>query len=564
MSSWWEDPGSTVFKDLDFRDLNVDEAYLTIKDLEEKHFSLYSLSEDCYKCPFSLVSELKNRTGRFIVNTKNNVTWRLYSRKDPTIFANDTRLLFCEDSPDNFGEFGVYEWHVLNEKCDLITAKQPVSIRLPLIMICFLLLIMSSFYYLVFHVICKPSKKKHQENEETRNDRRRIKAIDTFRGICILSMIFINDGGGAYWFFNHATWNGLLPADFIFPWFLWIMGVCIPISLKSQRKKAISRCSTFQAIIKRTIILFTAGLALNTIVAGPSLKHLRIFGVMQRLAVSYFATATVSNFFTFGSYDTSDKGKFRRYSNDVLMLIPQWIIFSCILAVHIYLTFFYPVPGCPLGYLGPGGLHENGMFSNCTGGAAGYFDTIILGVNHIFQNNEIIRVYGSQSFDPEGLLGCLTSIFQTFLGVQAGAIMIYHKSPEGRLKRWLTWSVLLIVVGLILCQLRINGGWIPLNKNLWSVSFVMITSGFGFALLSFCYFIIDHCQYWNGSPFFFPGMNSFLLYCGHEVTYKMFPWHYSIGSMNTHFMLTIEALWGTAVWAVISYMLYKNKFFLTI
>lgn len=88
----------------------------------------------------------------------------------------------------------------------------------------------------------------------------RVNSLDTFRGLAIVTMIFANCGAGRYWWLEHASWNGIHPADFIFPSFLWIMGVCIPISIKSQ----VARNATKQAMILKICQVSTADLLINT------------------------------------------------------------------------------------------------------------------------------------------------------------------------------------------------------------------------------------------------------------------------------------------------------------
>ena len=95
--------------------------------------------------------------------------------------------------------------------------------------------------------------------------------------------------------------------------------------------------------------------------------------------------------------------------------------------------------------------------------------------------------------------------------------------------RWIGWSLLTGVLAAILCLGTQNDGWVPINKNLWSISFVMVTSCFAFLLLSLLYIIIDIKKWWKGQPFFYAGMNSILLYCGHSVGYNLFPFHFMIG-----------------------------------
>ncbi|KRT86311.1 hypothetical protein AMK59_1496, partial [Oryctes borbonicus] len=132
------------------------------------------------------------------------------------------------------------------------------------------------------------------------------------------------------------------------------------------------------------------------------------------------------------------------------------------------------------GYLGPGGYHENGEYFNCTGGITGYVDRKVLG-KHTYQYAEIRTIYQTPfAFDPEGLLGCLPSIVHVFIGVQAGVILMTFKDHKGRMLRWLVWAIIFGIIGGGLCGFSKEDGVIPLNKHLWSLSFVLVTSCFAF------------------------------------------------------------------------------------
>lgn len=85
-----------------------------------------------------------------------------------------------------------------------------------------------------FYILNQNREDSSDEIEAPIPPKLRLKSLDTFRGISIVIMIFVNSGGGGYWWIEHATWNGLHIADLVFPWFIWIMGVCIPLSLRSQ------------------------------------------------------------------------------------------------------------------------------------------------------------------------------------------------------------------------------------------------------------------------------------------------------------------------------------------
>lgn len=201
---------------------------------------------------------------------------------------------------------------------------------------------------------------------------------------------------------------------------------------------------------------------------------------------------------------------------------------------------------------------------NCIGGLTGYVDRMILGSSHIYQRTTARFVYDTDAFDPEGLLGCLPTIFHAFLGVQAGMILLVFTDWKSRVIRWLSWGTITGLLGLILCLFSQENGWIPMNKNLWSLSFLLVTSGLAFYLLSFLYVVIDVNKVWSGTPFFWSGMNAILMFVGHSITHKMLPWHWRVGDMNTHFVLLIAGFWNTIIWIFIAYVWYRRKFFYSV
>ena len=117
----------------------------------------------------------------------------------------------------------------------------------------------------------------------------------------------------------------------------------------------------------------------------------------------------------------------------------------------------------------------------------------------------------------------MLAVFQVFLGLQAGMIVMVFTDWKSRSVRWLSWCILTGAVGALLCLGTKEEGWIPVNKNLWSLSFVLVTSCFAFFLLTVCLILVDVLKWWNGAPFFYPGMNSILMYVGHQWTYNLFP-----------------------------------------
>ena len=151
-----------------------------------------------------------------------------------------------------------------------------------------------------------------------------------------------------------------------------------------------------------------------------------------------------------------------------------------------------------------------------------------------------------------------------WLGYQAGYILQVYTGHTARLVRWSVWAGLTGALGAVLTFASQNDGPVPLNKNLWSISFVLVTSCFAFVLLSLLYVIIDIKKLWKGQPFFYAGMNSILLYCGHQIGWQLTPFHWALNNMETHAARLPEAMWGVALWLIISFVLYRKKIFITV
>ncbi|KAL3832711.1 hypothetical protein ACJMK2_024328, partial [Sinanodonta woodiana] len=342
----------------------------------------------------------------------------------------------------------------------------------------------------------------HTVAPDTRTRKKRLKSLDIFRGLSLCIMMFVNYGGGGYWFFDHPPWNGLTVADLVFPWFVFIMGSSMNFSFKSMRRKQKSNLQIVFKIIKRTVILFGLGIMFNTNWGPVHLKTLRIPGVLQRLSLSYLIVALIE--LCLGKKEDTYRARASSKIRDILLHLPEWIAALSVLAVYLTLTFCLPVPGCPTGYIGPGGLSEGGKYYNCTGGAAQYIDVTILGPNHIYQNPTPKLIYQtSVPYDPEGILGTLSAAFLCFLGLQTGRVFVLFQDHKSRLIRLLIWAAITGAIGAGLCGGSKEEGIIPLNKNLWSVSFSLVTACFANIALIAMYVVVDILDWWGGQPFIY-------------------------------------------------------------
>lgn len=509
----------------DMEQLKLDQHFFTVTSdkVPLKDVFAYTLNKECVECPYLFVDIAQHNI------SSTNTKWRLATDYKEYYPEDQTGSVICDLDPD-FGQFGIYNIKVENRtSCSIEVLKEPVNIYPSILTVFLMHIAVFGGIYLLFLLWNKWKKRKWPENDNVVDKnapkKERVMSLDAFRGISIVIMIFANFGNGGYQFVHHGIWNGLHVADLVFPWFMWIMGACIPISLASSFKRNVSNKDLLWNVLKRSVKLFVLGIFLNS---GSDVYYIRIFGVLQRFGLCYFIVTTICIFTMDRNLNEKNKNRKLRYIDDILKVWKSWIICLIIVIIHTVLIFVVSAPGCPKGYMGPGGLHKNRSYEDCIGGATGYIDRLILG-NHVYQKPTIYSVYEAKPFDPEGLVGCLTTIFHVMLGVQAGVILLTFKGHYQRIIRWLMWSIALGLMGGGLCGFSKEDGVIPVNKNLWSLSFVFVTCCFAFFLLSICYFLIDVKKWWSGKPVLFAGMNAIILYIGHEMTDNHFPvrWYYS-------------------------------------
>ena len=307
-------------------------------------------------------------------------------------------------------------------------------------------------------------------------------SLDVFRGATIAGMILVNDPGSwghIYPPLEHAEWNGWTPTDLIFPFFLFIVGVSLTLSFPSRMARGITRGKLMIHVVRRSALIFAIGLFLNGF-PDFDLSSIRIMGVLQRIAVCYLV-AGLFYLLTFEKQATDGQpGRVRanlRVTSAVAvaLLVGYWALMT-----------FVPVPGHGAGHLGK---DDN---------LGAYIDRTVMG-GHLWQE--------SMTWDPEGLLSTLPAIATLLLGIIAGESL----RAQGRAERK---SIGLAVAGAILLIAgKMLDPVFPINKNLWTSSFVLLTGGFAMVALALCYWLVDvrGSRGWT-PPFLVFGMNAILAY----------------------------------------------------
>uniref|UniRef100_A0A6Q2XVB0 Heparan-alpha-glucosaminide N-acetyltransferase catalytic domain-containing protein n=1 Tax=Esox lucius TaxID=8010 RepID=A0A6Q2XVB0_ESOLU len=550
--------------------LKMDEASLTVNNELDSEMFVSWLSDHCYQCVYQPLGVVPARPAPgvpssvdFTVGTQHGINLQMNS--------SALNLELCTVQ-FHFGEHGNYSLWVKNlndssvVNCSLVTDTEPVSSYLReytathkhSIAQALSLTLFISYCLSCFQELGSPGGIVETATDSIlpnpASPIRRLRSLDTFRGISLVIMVFVNYGGGRYWFFRHESWNGLTVADLVFPWFVFIMGTSTSLSVSSALRSGLTRFSLFAKVLWRSTQLFLIGVfVINpNYCQGPPWDTLRIPGVLQRLAFSYLAVAAL---------DLCDA--WWHSARDFLLYWPAWLCVVVLETVWLCLTFLLPVPGCPGGYLGPGGIGDMGQYPNCTGGAAGYVDRWLLGEKHIYQTPSSRLIYMSHMpFDPEGVLGSINSVLMAFLGLQAGKILLHYKNQHSSImSRFLIWGLVLGVISATLTKCSLNEGFIPVNKNLWSLSYVTTLGCFAFVFLVLVYYTVDVRKWWSGAPFFYPGMNSILVYVGHEVLEEYFPFRWRMANSQSHAEHLTQNLLATSCWVLISFVLYRKKIF---
>ena len=365
----------------------------------------------------------------------------------------------------------------------------------------------------------------------------RIISLDVFRGLTIAGMVLVNNPGtwtSVYGPLKHAEWHGITPTDYVFPFFLFIVGVAIPIALTKRVQNGITS-DVYWKIVKRAAMIFalgllmsmipffqfndttgipyalkiilvlsfsaalllylldkktaaaiTAGLSAGTVLvfyaAGSDIvwynfATMRIPGVLQRIAVCYLVVSLVF-------LHTNWK---QQAAISVVLLLVYWLLMTLI-----------PVPGC-----------EVATIDDKACNLAAWLDRTILTEAHMWRSARV--------FDPEGILSTIPAIVTTFTGLLTGSWIIRRSHSADSASN--ESSAIETAAGISFAGTALlAAGWswslvFPLNKSLWTSSYVLYTSGLALLTLGFCYWVIDIKGYkrW-GWPFVVFGVNALALF----------------------------------------------------
>jgi predicted acyltransferase len=345
-------------------------------------------------------------------------------------------------------------------------------------------------------------------------NKERFLSLDVFRGMTICLMIIVNTPGDAlhtFAPFKHASWHGFTPTDLVFPSFLFAVGNALSFVLPNLEKSGTPK--VLFTILKRTLILFTLGFLMYWFPFTGALQDTRIFGVLQRIALAYGFGALIAHFM---------------HERVVKVLT------AVLLLTYWYLAFHYGQSGDPY---------------SLTGNADLRLDLYLFGPNHLYHGDGI-------AFDPEGLLSTLPAIVNVLVGFIIGNfVRTSGKTYEG-LTHLFMWGAGFVFLAFM---------WhyqFPINKKIWTSSFVVLTIGIDMIILATIIYRVDINRQHQFSRFFeIFGKNPLVIYLFSEILLttlnlvqgpgghtSAFDWLYQLGFSN------FDPHWGSLFFAV-SYML---------
>lgn len=295
----------------------------------------------------------------------------------------------------------------------------------------------------------------------------RMQSLDIFRGITIIMMIFVNNPGSwnhMYGPLKHAEWNGWTLTDTIFPFFIFIMGVSITLAFSNKIAAGIGKPQLYKEIFSRSWKLFALGLLLNVFSIDlftpdhswvtDTLFKVRIMGVLQRLSLVYAVTSLL----------------FLQVSRNTLIII----------SVTILLVYWVTMMCAPFSaVINNTSIDLTGSLEHGKNFAA-YIDSVVFGSSHVYFTKNVLLPY-----DPEGLLSTLTAIVSCIFGVLTGMYLRNHDSLYRKTVTLFFTGVLLLLAGKLMSY------GFPVNKTIWSPSYVVLMGGLALIFLAVCIGLFD-------------------------------------------------------------------------
>jgi predicted acyltransferase len=297
-------------------------------------------------------------------------------------------------------------------------------------------------------------------SQQLREPAQRLLSLDVARGITIAFMIMVNNNGGrgSWHFMNHAAWNGLTATDLVFPTFVFVMGVSVVFAIEARLARGATRRQLIRHAVQRAVILCVLGVVVNSF-PFFELEHMRFYGVLQRIAVCYLAVSLLYLW---------DRRAWPLAGALLVALVGYWV-----------LVRWVPVPGAGV----PG---RDVPFMDVRQNLVSWVDRQLF-PHHLYRD-----LPDHNTRDPEGLLSDLPAIGTALMGTLTGIWLRTRRSIPAKARGLAVSTVGSLALGYLWSL------WFPLNKNMWTSSYVLVAAGYSLALMTLAYWAVEQKRWRDG------------------------------------------------------------------
>nr|GMD60907.1 heparan-alpha-glucosaminide N-acetyltransferase-like [Ipomoea batatas] len=370
------------------------------------------------------------------------------------------------------------------------------------------------------------------------NSKERLVSLDVFRGLTVALMILVDDAGKAFPSINHSPWFGATLADFVMPFFLFVVGVSVSLVFK----KVPSKPAATKKVLLRTVKLFILGVILQggyfhgrgDLSYGVDIEKIRWMGVLQRISIGYLFSSILEIWLVNNMSADSPMKFVRRYWLQALVAVSLSVLYMGLLyGLYVPDWEFKVDTASNSSVLPQYGSTTQTVHCNVRGSldppcnAVGFIDRLILGESHLYQRPVYKRTkecsinspdYGPlpenapgwclAPFDPEGILSSLMAAITCLVGLHYGHILVQVKGHKQRIIFWSIFSFPLLIVGVVLVVVGV-----PLSKPLYTLSYMFTTAGASAIAFTIIYYIVDViCLRKPMIIFQWMGMNALIVY----------------------------------------------------